>query len=84
MRPTFGETEAVIEVFLFDFDGNLYGQDIEIEFIARLRDDEAFSGEADLKAQMARDCEAARAVLARVDGDDPMLRFPLGRALAQA
>jgi riboflavin kinase/FMN adenylyltransferase len=84
VRPTFGETEAAIEVFLFDFDGDLYGQDIEIEFIAHLRDDEAFSSEADLKAQMARDCEAARAVLARVDGDDPMLRFPLGRALAQA
>ena len=83
-RPTFGDNEAGVEVFLFDFDGNLYGKEIEIEFITRLRDDQTFSGEEELKAQMARDCEAARAVLGQVDRDDPMLRFPLGRALAGA
>lgn len=83
VRPTFQETEAAIEVFLFDFEGDLYGEDIEVEFIARLRDDKAFAGEAELKAQMKLDCDAARVRLAELQDDDPMTRFPLGRALAR-
>lgn len=81
-RPTFGAGEPLIEVFLFDFEGDLYGQDIEMEFIAWVRGDETFADAGALKDQMARDCEQARAALAAVEADDPVLRFPLGRALA--
>lgn len=81
-RATFGAGEPKIEVFLFDFSGDLYGQDIEIEFLAFLRGDRAFDSSEALSEQMRQDCEAARAAIAAVGQDDPMRAFPLGRALA--
>ncbi|HYP65908.1 MAG TPA: bifunctional riboflavin kinase/FAD synthetase, partial [Steroidobacteraceae bacterium] len=39
-RPTIGGTEALLEAHVFDFDGDLYGREIEVEFVARLRDEE--------------------------------------------
>ena len=83
-RPTFGAGEPVLEAFLLDFAGDLYGQEVEIEFIAFIRPDETFAGGEALAAKMRDDCEKARAILSRVDADDPMRRFPLGRALAKA
>jgi len=64
-RPTFDNGAPVLEVFLFDFDGDLYGRTIDVEFIAYLRGDRKFEGMEALKAQMAADCEAARGILAR-------------------
>lgn len=64
-RPTFDNGAPVLEVFLFDFDGDLYGRTIDVEFIAYLRGDKKFEGMEALKAQMAADCEAARGILAR-------------------
>jgi riboflavin kinase/FMN adenylyltransferase len=64
-RPTFDDGEAVLEVFLFDFDGDLYGRDIEVEFIELIRGDAKFESIEALKQQMARDCERARHILAR-------------------
>jgi len=71
-RPTFGDTEPFLETYLFDFDGDLYGREVEIEFIEYLRGDRAFASESELRDQMARDCASARAV---IDGlrDDGML-----------
>lgn len=84
-RPTFDDGEAVIEVFLFDFDGDLYGREIELELIAYLRDDQRFDSADALKAQMEQDCTQAREAIARIGRDDPMQRFPLARRLgAQA
>lgn len=81
-RPTFGAGEPALEAFLFDFSGDLYDQTIEVEFIDFIRADEAFpSGEA-LAAQMEKDCDAARSVLAGLEAHDPMRQFPLGAALA--
>ena len=81
-RPTFGAGEPALEAFLFDFSGELYDQTIEVEFIDFIRPDETFASAEALSAQMDKDCEAARAVLAGVAADDPMRRFPLGAALA--
>ena len=81
-RPTFGDGAPVLEAYLLDFAGDLYGEEVEVEFIAFLRDDRTFASADALAAQMREDCEAARAVLARIEADDPMLSFPLGRALA--
>ena len=78
-RPTFDDGSPVLEVFLFDFDGDLYGREIEVEFIAFLRGDRAFTNPDDLKVQMAADCDAARAILAAADRDDPMARFAPAR-----
>ena len=80
-RPTFDDGKAVFEVFLFDFNGDLYGQEIELELIAYLRDDARFESAEALKAQMELDCARAREAIARVVADDPMQAFPLGRRL---
>jgi riboflavin kinase / FMN adenylyltransferase len=63
-RPTFDDGEAVLEVFLFDFDGDLYGRDIGVEFIDFVRADAKFAGATALQEQMARDVERARQLLA--------------------
>jgi riboflavin kinase/FMN adenylyltransferase len=62
-RPTIGGTEALLEAHLFDFDGDLYGREIEVEFIARLRDEERFETLEALSAQMERDAAEARRIL---------------------
>jgi len=62
-RPTFDAGDPVLELFLFDFDGNLYGREIELEFIAFVRADAKFGSVEALKAQMQEDCHRARAIL---------------------
>lgn len=63
-RPTVGGVEPWLETHLFDFEGDLYGREIEVEFVARLRDEAKFDSLEALTAQMQRDAAAARAVLA--------------------
>ncbi len=65
-RPTVGGVEPWLETHLFDFDGDIYGREIEVEFVARLRDEQKFSSLEALTAQMQRDAVAARAALARI------------------
>jgi len=62
-RPTFGESARGVEVHLFDFDGDLYGQWVKVEWVARLRDVRRFASPDDLQAQLQLDREQARAVL---------------------
>jgi riboflavin kinase / FMN adenylyltransferase len=62
-RPTIGGTEALLEAHVFDFDGDLYGREIEVEFVARLRDEERFATLDALSAQMERDAADARRIL---------------------
>ena len=54
-----------VEVHLFDFDGDLYGERMELEFVCRLRGEKRFAGLEELKAQIQRDTEAAREALGR-------------------
>lgn len=62
-RPTVNGTEPLLEAHLFDFDGDLYARRIEVEFIAKLRDEEKFVDLPTLVAQMHRDAAQARAIL---------------------
>lgn len=62
-RPTVDGKEPLLEAHLFDFDGDLYGRHIEVEFVARLRDEEKFPDLPTLVAQMNRDAEQARRLL---------------------
>ncbi|TLY72745.1 MAG: bifunctional riboflavin kinase/FAD synthetase [Gammaproteobacteria bacterium] len=62
-RPTIGGVEALLEVHLFDFCGELYGREIEVEFAAKLRDEARFATLEALTAQMQRDAADARRVL---------------------
>lgn len=65
MRPTVESAAAAkaFEVHLFDFSGDLYGQELEVRFAGRLRDEQKFASLDDLKAQIARDAAAARRLL---------------------
>ncbi|HSD17932.1 MAG TPA: bifunctional riboflavin kinase/FAD synthetase [Thermomonas sp.] len=62
-RPTVDGIEPLLEAHLFDFDGDLYGRRIEVEFVAHLRDEVKFPDLPSLVAQMQRDDERARAIL---------------------
>ncbi len=65
-RPTVGAATPLLEAHLFGFNGDLYGVEIDVSFIAFIRDECRFDGLEALAAQIARDCQAARAVLATV------------------
>ena len=70
-RPTFDDGAPVLEIFLFDFDGDLYGREIEVFFVDYIRGDQRFKSAEALMAQMQVDCDKARAslaVLKRADG----------------
>jgi riboflavin kinase / FMN adenylyltransferase len=62
-RPTIGGTEALLEAHIFDFGGDLYGREIEVEFVAKLREEERFATLEALTAQMRRDAAGARQIL---------------------
>ena len=62
-RPTFGGTKPILEVHIFDFDEDIYGEYIHVDFIARLRGQEKYARVEDLVAQMHRDADNARSIL---------------------
>jgi riboflavin kinase / FMN adenylyltransferase len=64
-RPTFQDGRRVLEAHLFDFEGDLYGEWVRIEWVERLRDVETFSSVEELQAQMNQDRTAALAALGR-------------------
>ena len=68
-RPTFGESNRVIEVFLLDFDEDLYGRHLSVELIDRVRGDQAFASSDELVAQMKIDEQNGRKVLAERIGE---------------
>lgn len=63
-RPTFGGEKPLLEVHIFDFDRDIYGEYIHVDFIARLRSEEKFDSVDALVDQMHRDSEKARQILA--------------------
>jgi riboflavin kinase / FMN adenylyltransferase len=63
-RPTFGGDRLTIEVFLLDFDGDLYGTHLEVSFAARLRDEERYESAEELAAAIKRDVAEVRRLLA--------------------
>ena len=63
-RPTVGGTEWLLEVHLFDFDGELYGERLDVDFIARLRDEVRFADLDAMTEQMHEDARLARKLLA--------------------
>jgi riboflavin kinase / FMN adenylyltransferase len=65
-RPTFQDGRRVLEAHLFDFDGDLYGEWVRVEWIERLRDIERFGSVDQLKEQLKRDRAGAVAALARI------------------
>jgi riboflavin kinase/FMN adenylyltransferase len=67
-RPTFGGQDVSVEVHVLDWSGDLYGQKVRVEFLERLRPEQRFGSVPELAAQIRRDVEAARAVVAAPTG----------------
>jgi len=65
-RPTIGGTDMLLEVHVFDFAGDLYGREIEVEFVAKLRDEVKFDSLDALMVQMKVDAVQARDLLSKV------------------
>jgi riboflavin kinase / FMN adenylyltransferase len=62
-RPTVGGTEPLLEAHVFDYAGDLYGREIEVEFVAKLREEERFADLGALTRQMHVDAAQARRIL---------------------
>lgn len=62
-RPTFGGSKPLLEVYLFDFDEEIYGEYISVDFIAQLREQKKYEDVTDLVAQMHADVDNARSIL---------------------
>ena len=60
-RPTIGGTRTLLEIHLLDFDGDIYGRNLSVNFLRKLRDEERFDSLEELKDRMFSDLEDARA-----------------------
>lgn len=63
-RPTFGGDRLTIEVFLLDFEGDLYGAQLAVSFVKRIRDEETYASATELAAAIERDVAETRRILA--------------------
>jgi riboflavin kinase/FMN adenylyltransferase len=70
-RPTFRGLPPSVELHLLDWEGDLYGSEVRVEFCSLLREIRPFASAEALIEQMRRDAEAGRAALARGEGSGP-------------
>ena len=63
IRPTFDGTREVVEAHLMDFEGDLYGKEIKVQFLARVRDEQRFDDVAQLVKQIEKDIAMARELI---------------------
>jgi len=64
-RPTFGDSEKTVETHLLAYEGDLYGKELEVKFICKLRDEKRFASPEELKTQIKEDVEKVRTIAAR-------------------
>ncbi len=62
-NPTFGNPRRTVETFLLDYSGDLYGRELSVEFVARLRDEKKFKNADELKKQLAEDIKKGKSIL---------------------
>jgi len=65
-RPTVGGTEVLLEVHCFDFNREIYGEHVHVEFLKKLRDEEKFDSLELMQQQMVKDAEQAKAFFVRL------------------
>jgi riboflavin kinase/FMN adenylyltransferase len=70
-NPTFGDNERSVEAYLFDYGGDLYGHELKVDFVARLRDEKKFTSADDLKQQVAEDVKKGKAILDKMGVEQP-------------
>ncbi len=78
--PTFDAARTFLEVHILDFDSDIYGRTLAVEFIDLIRPDRKFSSTEDLKREMREDCAKARSILEALRRNNPCTAYPLGRA----
>lgn len=61
--PTFGATERTVEAYLLDYSGDLYGHELRVDFVAKLRNEKKFASVDDLKKQVAEDVRQGKNIL---------------------
>ena len=62
-RPTFDEGHISIETYLLDFEGDIYGERMDLDIVARIRGEVKFDSVDELKAQIAKDVDLARGLI---------------------
>lgn len=75
IRPTFGGGKRLVEIFILDFARWIYGEDLQVFFVGRLRDEEKFDNVQALLDQMTRDVENARAILKKLNTGEPRVEI---------
>jgi riboflavin kinase / FMN adenylyltransferase len=65
-RPTFEGDKETMEVNIFDFSSDIYGKEIQIQFVDRIRDEQAFDGVEALKGQLKKDENSAKEILKKI------------------
>ncbi|MFC1914861.1 bifunctional riboflavin kinase/FAD synthetase [Chloroflexota bacterium] len=68
-NPTFGNNELTVEAYLLDYHNNLYGRELKIDIVERLRDEKRFNSVEELKNQIASDIKQGRAILGPTAGN---------------
>ena len=62
-RPTFDGNSITLEVHILDFDSDIYGKEVQLQFVKRIRDEQQFGGLEELKDQLKMDEKSTRSVL---------------------
>ena len=62
-RPTFEDRQRTLEVHIFDFDKDIYGKEVQVRFVKRMRDEKKFSGKDELVSQLEEDEKTAKEIL---------------------
>jgi len=62
-RPTFQGKELTMEVHIFDFDKNIYGKEVQVQFVDRIRDEKPFENVDELKKQLSKDSSTSKKIL---------------------
>jgi riboflavin kinase/FMN adenylyltransferase len=75
-RPTFDKRDVLLEAYLFDFDGDIYGCDARMEIVSFVRSEKKFNGLEELKTQIALDVETAKRLLADPENNRDHLHLP--------
>ena len=65
IRPHYGGKEEILEVYIFNYNGNLYQKRIKVAFVEKIRNEEKFNSDQDLIVRMKKDCEHIKEILTK-------------------
>ena len=76
VRPTFGSEKVLLEVYLFDFEGDIYHKHVRVHLVGGIRAEKKFDGIKALKAQIEKDCKTAKSLLTDPENIHEHLKTP--------